>query len=40
MINEITLACTGCKQRNYNKKKNRKEQPSDRLERRSIAVSG
>ena len=35
---KITLACTECKQRNYNTKKNKKNSP-DRLEMKSIAAS-
>ena len=35
---KITLVCTECKQRNYDTKKNKKNDP-DRLELRSTVVS-
>lgn len=36
MRNKITLACTECKQRNYDNMKNKKNDP-DRIELKSIA---
>ena len=38
MRNKIILACTECKQRNYNTMKNKKNNP-DRIELESIASS-
>ena len=37
MTVKITLACTECKQRNYNKQKNKKNNP-DRLEMKNAAL--